>query len=255
LIARPTEGDPHAAFETSRPDGRCRADPVRRSVDTARRFRLGSIPFDVAGLARAEGGSANWVKFLVGLTSSVAAMGPQQVVREVRDQLYTNKPGGLAGNDDLGAMSSWYVWSALGAYPETPGSATLALGSPMFSRIAIHLGDGKTITESAPQADDDAPSVQSASVNGSSWDHAYLPASLVKQGGTVDWTLAATPSTAWAAASNDAPPSDTQGLLPALGYVSGPGGDADSMVVTQPGTSTTLTVGAQSMTNAAQTIS
>ena len=42
-------------------------------------------------------------------------------MREVQDQLYTDTPGGLAGNDDLGAMSSWYVWSAIGAYPETPG--------------------------------------------------------------------------------------------------------------------------------------
>jgi putative alpha-1,2-mannosidase len=135
------------------------------------------LPFDVAGLASAEGGDANWVKFLDGLTSSVTAMRPtqaqlgnepsfdipweydyvgapskaQQVVREVEDQLYTNTPGGLAGNDDLGAMSSWYVWAALGAYPETPGSATLALGSPEFSRLAIHLGNGKTITESAPR--------------------------------------------------------------------------------------------------------
>ena len=179
----------------------------------------------------------------------------QQVVREVQDQLYTNTPGGLAGNDDLGAMSSWYVWSALGGYPEMPGSATLALGSPMFSNIAIHLGNGKTITESAPQASDHAPYVQGVSVNGSSWDRAYLPPSLIKQGGTVDWTLATTPSTTWASATNDAPPSDTQGLMPALGYVSGPGSDANSMVVTSPGTSATLTLGAQSMTDAAQTIS
>ena len=56
----------------------------------------------------------------------------QQVVREVQDQLYTDAPGGLAGNDDLGAMSSWYVWSAIGGDPEMPGSADVALGSPLF---------------------------------------------------------------------------------------------------------------------------
>ena len=65
-------------------------------------------------------------------------------------------------------MSSWYVWSALGGYTETPGSATLALGSPEFSSIAIHLGNGKTITESAPQAADNTPYVQSVTLNGGS---------------------------------------------------------------------------------------
>ena len=154
------------------------------------------LPFDVAGLASAEGGAVNWQKFLDGLTSSVTQMGAtqaqlgnepsfdipweydyvgqpykaQEVVRQVQDALYTNTPGGLAGNDDLGAMSSWYVFSALGGYPESPGSANLALGSPEFTNIAIHLGNGKTITESAPQAADGSPYVQSVSVDGSSWD-------------------------------------------------------------------------------------
>ena len=76
----------------------------------------------------------------------------QQVVREIQDQLYTDTPAGLAGNDDLGAMSSWYVWSALGAYPETPGSAEVALGSPLFPAITLDLANGKTITETAPAA-------------------------------------------------------------------------------------------------------
>ncbi len=85
----------------------------------------------------------------------------EKVVRQVQNQLYTDTPHGLAGNDDLGAMSSWLVFSALGAYPETPGSAVTALGSPEFSQIAIHLGNGNTITESAPQAAKNAPYVQS----------------------------------------------------------------------------------------------
>ncbi len=238
------------------------------------------LPFDVNGLVRAEGGDSNWVKFLDGLTSSVTAMGPtqaqmgnepsfdipweydyvgapykaQQVVREVQDQLYTNTPGGLAGNDDLGAMSSWYVWSALGGYPETPGSATLALGSPLFSKIAIHLGNGKTITESAPQAADSAPYVHGVSLNGSSWDRAYLPASLFTRGGTVDWTLSGTASDTWASAPADAPPSNTQGILPALGYVTGPGSTNNPLIVTSPGSSAALTLGVQSMTGTAQTI-
>ena len=51
-------------------------------------------------------------------------------------------PGGLAdGNDDLGAMSAWYVWSALGMFPETPGTSDLALGSPLFTP-AVEISAG-----------------------------------------------------------------------------------------------------------------
>ncbi len=237
------------------------------------------LPFDLAGLVRADGGDANWVKYLNGLTSSVTGMGStqiqmgnepsfdipweydyagdpsmtQQVVREIQDQLYLDTPGGLAGNDDLGAMSSWYVWSALGAYPETPGSADVALGSPLFTNIAIHLGNGRTITESAPEAADDAPYVDSVTLNAIPWNRSYLPAGVFRTGGTVNWTLGSTPSTTWASDPIDAPPSDTSGLLPALGYVSDAQGTGNALVVT-PGTNTTMTLGVQGMTDSSQTI-
>jgi hypothetical protein len=207
----------------------------------------GELPFDLQGIIDAEGGGANWLNYLNGLTSSVTAMGPaqiqmsdepsylipweydyvgapyqaQQVVREIQTQLWSDTPGGLPGNDDLGATSSWYVWSALGFYPETPGTAAVAIGSPLFPAIVIHDGS-KTITETAPQAADNAPYVQNLTINGSPWARAYLPASLLRKGGSLDWTLAATPDTSWAAAvSDDAPPSDTAGLLPAFGYATG----------------------------------
>ena len=51
--------------------------------------------------------------------------------------VYADTPGGEPGNDDLGAMSSWYVWSSLGMYPETPGTPVLALGAPIFSRARL----------------------------------------------------------------------------------------------------------------------
>jgi len=238
------------------------------------------LPFDVAGAAAAEGGDAAWQKVLNGLTKSVTAMNAteaqmgnepsfdipweydyvgapyktEKVVREVQNQLYTDTPHGLAGNDDLGAMSSWLVFSAIGAYPEMPGSAVTALGSPEFSQIAIHLGDGHTITESAPQAAKDAPYVQSMTVNGRPWNNAYLPASLWRQGGTIDWTLGTSPNTSFASdPATAAPPSDTAGLDPALGSIAGP--DGSPQEVLNPGSSTTLTLGVQSMSSSTQTVS
>ncbi|HEY3775967.1 MAG TPA: lectin [Solirubrobacteraceae bacterium] len=237
------------------------------------------LPFDVAGAAAAEGGDSAWQTVLDGLTKSVTGMSAteaqlgnepsfdipweydyvgapykaEKVVRQVQNQLYTDAPNGLAGNDDLGAMSSWLVFSAIGAYPETPGSAITALGSPEFTQIAIHLGNGNTITESAPQAAKDAPYVQSMTVNGQAWNNAYLPASLFKQGGTVNWTLGTTPNTSFASdASTEAPPSNTVGLDPALGSVAGPDGASEEVL--QPGSSTTLTLGVQSLSSSSQTV-
>ena len=235
------------------------------------------IPFDVKGLVDAEGGDRAWIALLNGLTSSVVANGTnqvqmgnepsfgvpweydyvgvpfktQEVVREIQDQDYADSPTGLAGNDDLGEMSSWYVWSALGLYPENPGSSEVVLGSPLFKHIAFHLGDGGTITENAPDAADNAPYVHSLTVNGTSWTRTFLSSSVLTKGGTLDWTLATWPSTTWGAAAKDAPPSSAQGLLPALGYVS----NSDGESVVDPGSSVNISLGVQSMSKVSQHIS
>ena len=94
----------------------------------------------------------------------------QAAVREAQQKLYFNAPVGSFGNDDLGAMSSWYVWSALGMYPETPGTDALALGSPVFPVAEVTLGNGKQVTVNAPQAAPDAPYVQALDVKGKECD-------------------------------------------------------------------------------------
>jgi putative alpha-1,2-mannosidase len=67
------------------------------------------------------------------------------VVHRLMSDLYGDTRAGLPGNDDLGALSSWYVWAALGMYPEIPGQAGLALGAPLFPAITVHYGAGRTL--------------------------------------------------------------------------------------------------------------
>jgi hypothetical protein len=231
------------------------------------------VPFDLRGLIAAEGGDATWNAYLDAMTASVTDMGAthiemtnepstdiaweydysgapyrtQEVVRQIEDDLYTDTPAGLPGNDDQGELSSWYVWAAMGLYPETPGSANLALGSPLFPAVAIHTGGGRTLVEHAPAAADATPYVQGLALDGATWDRAYLPASSVLGQGTttLDWALGASADTGWAAAPQDVPPSATAGLLPALGYL-GAGESGDSVFL-RPGTSTTLDLGVQGM--------
>jgi predicted alpha-1,2-mannosidase len=131
----------------------------------------------------------------------------QAIVRAVMDQLWANAPGGIPGQDDLGAMSAWYVWSALGLYPQYPGRSELLVVAPLFPSAVVHRGNGVVITINAPAAADAVPYVQSLNVGGAVSTKAWLPESFVSGGGTLDFTLGAQPSLTWGSAAADVPPS------------------------------------------------
>ncbi|HVC29023.1 MAG TPA: GH92 family glycosyl hydrolase [Gammaproteobacteria bacterium] len=130
----------------------------------------------------------------------------QQTVRAVLDTLWKNTPGGIPGNDDLGEMSSWYVWAALGLYPEIPGRAELLLASPLFPHIIVHRSDGDLVID-APDASADTSYVQALRVDGKRYQRPWLPADLALHGGHLHFTLAIKPDTRWGADPSDAPPS------------------------------------------------
>ena len=69
----------------------------------------------------------------------------QKLVRTIMDSLYNKGPEGLPGNEDCGQMSAWFVWSAMGFYPVTPGSTYYAVGSPLFDSVHINLENGNRI--------------------------------------------------------------------------------------------------------------
>lgn len=69
----------------------------------------------------------------------------QKLVRQIMDSLYHKGPEGLPGNEDCGQMSAWFVWSALGFYPVTPGSPYYAMGSPLFDSAIVKLENGNSV--------------------------------------------------------------------------------------------------------------
>ncbi|MDX2704844.1 GH92 family glycosyl hydrolase [Streptomyces sp. PA03-6a] len=138
----------------------------------------------------------------------------QETVRAAMGALWSTQPGGIPGNDDLGAMSSWYVFSALGMYPQVPSRAELVLGSPLFPRIEIDRPAGNDISIRAAGAAADAPYVRSLKVNGRASDRPWLPASFVEDGGRLDYTLSRTADRSWGADAADAPPSFREGEQP-----------------------------------------
>ncbi|KUN00125.1 hypothetical protein AQI95_35810 [Streptomyces yokosukanensis] len=195
------------------------------------------VPFNLRQLIQARGGDKAYSSYLDTLLDNITGPGntnadlsnepsveipweydytgqpwkTQEAVRAAQQKLYFNAPVGSFGNDDLGAMSSWYVWSELGMYPETPGTDTLALGSPAFPVAQVTFAGGKAVRIDAPQAAPDAPYVQSLDVKGKEWTASWLTYQQFKGAGTVDFTLGTQPDTSWASGPSAVPPSDTTG--------------------------------------------
>jgi predicted alpha-1,2-mannosidase len=190
------------------------------------------VPFNARGLIRGRGGAAAMVSYLdEHLTRLNQIEGPyawmgnepsfgtpwlynwagaphktQAAIRRAHTELFRNAPGGLPGNDDLGALSAWYAFSALGIYPAIPGTADLTVTAPTFTRAEIQLPSGRTLVLDAPAAAGN-PYIQSMTVNGTAWDRAWLPATTLSEGGTIRFALGAAANPGWAAAPDAAPPS------------------------------------------------
>ena len=192
------------------------------------------VPFNLRGLFDALGGKARVVQRLdhfftrldAGTDAPYAFLGnepsleapweydyagapykTQSLVHRILTTLYTLGPDGLPGNDDLGAMSSWFVFAALGMYPETPGTAILALSSPLFPTIVLRRPTGQIISINAPNASSSVYYVRRLLVNGQSSTRPWLPASFIAHGGTLDYVLSSAPDPTWGSAPADAPPS------------------------------------------------
>ncbi len=134
----------------------------------------------------------------------------EQIVREALEELYGDTPDGIPGNDDLGTMSAWYVWCALGLYPQNPSAPVLDLGAPLFPHARIAVPDGAEIAIDAPQASDDAAYVEKVTLNGSAWTKSWVPFALDRP---MRLTIAVgnRPNPSWASAPQDAPPSYSLG--------------------------------------------
>ena len=135
----------------------------------------------------------------------------QSVVRRAMNALYSNGPAAYPGNDDLGEMSSWYISSALGMYPELPGTDILVLGSPLFPKAVLQLrtGDVTIISNGAAK---DAPYVQSLKVNGQIWNKPWIRFADIRHGATLVYNLGTTPNKNWGSEPSDAPPSYDGGI-------------------------------------------
>jgi predicted alpha-1,2-mannosidase len=123
----------------------------------------------------------------------------QARLKQIVDSQYKPTPDGLSGNDDLGQMSAWLVFTALGFYPVTPGSNEYVIGRPFVERAALNLPNGKRFTVTAEGLSDARPYVGKVLLNGRPLERGFLRHEEFLAGGSLHFVMQAKPNTSWAA--------------------------------------------------------
>lgn len=131
----------------------------------------------------------------------------QQRVAQILRTMYNNQPDGLSGNEDCGQMSAWYVLSAMGFYPVTPGSNNYVIGSPIFPKASIRLESGKTFSIEARNVSAENIYIQSVILNGKAYAKNYITHKDIVKGGTLTINMSKTPNRTWGIAASAAPES------------------------------------------------
>ena len=131
----------------------------------------------------------------------------QKRVRDILHMWFRNDLMGEPGDEDGGGMSGFVVFSSMGFYPVTPGTASYNIGSPVFRRVTVDLGGGKTFVVEAKDASEDNKYVQSARLNGKEWNKPWFGHDALKDGGKLELQMGNRPNKQWGAAPEDAPPS------------------------------------------------
>lgn len=131
----------------------------------------------------------------------------QQRVRAILSQMYLDRPDGLCGNDDVGQMSAWYLFGALGFYPVAPGSDQYVIGVPASREMAITFEDGRRLVLRAPRLDGKNLYIQGITLNGQPWDKAYFRHGDLVKGGEIVYHMGPRPSPTWGTSPSARPDS------------------------------------------------
>jgi predicted alpha-1,2-mannosidase len=130
----------------------------------------------------------------------------QKRVRTILNAFFTDTVHGIPGDEDGGGLSSFVVWSMIGLYPVTPGIPVYDIGSPVFTKVTIHLHSGKDIVLAAPNTSRDAKYVQSATWNGTPLTRLWLTHKNLIAGGTLDLKMQDSPNMTLGTKDSELPP-------------------------------------------------
>lgn len=117
-----------------------------------------------------------------------------KIIRKIMDDLYTDQPDGLCGNEDCGQMSAWYVLSAMGFYPVCPGDNQYAIGTPLFDQVIINLESGAKFKITAKNLSAENIYIQSVTYNGQDYDQSFILHEMIEAGGELKFVMGNEPS-------------------------------------------------------------
>ncbi|MEW6762589.1 MAG: GH92 family glycosyl hydrolase [Pseudomonadota bacterium] len=121
----------------------------------------------------------------------------QERVTQIMASQYHNRPDGLSGNDDLGQMSAWFAFTAMGFYPVAPGSNEYVIGRPFLDRAQLNLPNGKRFTIRADGLSESNRYIGRATLNGKPLNRSFLRHEDITLGGELVFTMQATPNKDW----------------------------------------------------------
>ncbi len=206
------------------------------------------VPQDISGLAKLHGGKQAFAKYIDGIfnadteitgrkqvditgmvgqyahgnepSQQIAYMynyvnqpwKAQEYVKHITSTLYSDAPDGIAGNEDCGQLSAWYIFSTLGFYPVTPGSDMYIIGTPHYKRASLHLENGNTFTITAENVSDSHFYIASARLNGKDYRYSYLRHEDIMKGGELHFVMSDKP-TDWATQDEHVPVSSIDEYL------------------------------------------
>lgn len=116
------------------------------------------------------------------------------MLRKMLNEMYLDQPDGLSGNEDVGQMSAWYILSSVGLYQVDPVGGRFVIGSPLFDKVTVNVGGGKTFTVVAKNNSDKNIYVQSARLNGKTLKNSYVDFNDIRHGGTLELVMGPKPS-------------------------------------------------------------
>jgi len=117
----------------------------------------------------------------------------QERIHQIMTTLYSNQPDGLCGNEDMGQMSAWYVFSAIGFYPVNPGDGRYVFGKPQFAEVLVNVQDNKTFTIKATNLSKQNIYIQKVILNGKESDKGYLTHQELMAGGSLEFQMSDKP--------------------------------------------------------------
>ena len=133
----------------------------------------------------------------------------QARLKQIVESQYKPTPDGLVGNDDLGQMSAWLIFTSLGFYPVAPGSNQYVLGRPFVDRAVLHLPNGKVLTIESVGMSEERSFLKDVLLNGGSLDRSYLTHDELMHGGEVRFVFSSERDATWSHRLLRAPYSDT----------------------------------------------